>query len=154
VRRPNVSVRRETATCLYCGNQIRYYLPKLNRHSVEKPKNVEAVWYVKHAIREWNRLLEEYLSGRIELEKLLESPARPTLLVKVKVRERDLEFEPVTKQDTERLRKALEKLRRMWGDPDIPKESMTPYGGVTLGDPPLIFRTFQPTSVTDSRQAG
>jgi len=133
VRRPNIDARRETATCLHCGNQIRYYLPKLNRHSVEKPKNVEAVWYVKHALREWNRLLEEYLSGRIELEKLLESPARPTLLVKVKVREGDLEFEPATKQDTEKLWKALEKLRKMWGDPDIPIELFAPYQMGTAG---------------------
>jgi putative DNA methylase len=127
VRRPNIDARREAATCLYCGNQIRYYLPKLNRHSVEKPKGAEAVWYVKHALREWNRLLEEYLSGRIELEKLLESPARPTLLVKVKVREGDLEFEPATKQDTEKLWKALEKLKGMHSDPDIPTEPIPGY---------------------------
>jgi putative DNA methylase len=127
VRLPNVNARGEVATCLYCGNQIRYYLPKLNRHSVEKPKGAEAVWYVKHAIREWNRLLEEYLSGRIELEKLLENLARPTLLVKVRVKEGDLEFEPATKQDTEKLWKALEKLRKMWGDPDIPTEPVSLY---------------------------
>jgi len=133
VRRPNIDARRETATCLHCGNQIRYYLPKLNRHSVEKPKNVEAVWYVKHALKEWNRLLEEYLSGRIELEKLLESPARPTLLVKVKVKEGDLEFEPATKQDTEKLWRALEKMRELWDDPDIPTEPLPPYGSRGMG---------------------
>jgi putative DNA methylase len=127
MRRPNVSAKSKIATCLYCGNQIRYYLLKLNRHSVKKPKSSEAVWYVKHAIREWNRLLEEYLSGRIELEKLLESPARPTLLVKVKAREGDLEFEPATKQDTERLWKALEKLKGIRSDPDIPSEPIPGY---------------------------
>jgi putative DNA methylase len=67
------------------------------------------------------------LSGRIELEKLLESPARPILLAKVKVREGDLEFEPATKQDTEKLWKALEKLRKIWNDPDIPMEQISPY---------------------------
>jgi putative DNA methylase len=133
VRRPNIDARREAATCLYCGNQIRYYLPKLSRHSVEKPKNVEAVWYVKHALREWNRLLEEYLSGRIELEKLLESPARPTLLAKVKVKEGDLEFEPATNQDIRKLWNALEKLRLMWSDPDIPIELFAPYQMGTAG---------------------
>ncbi|MCC6051445.1 MAG: hypothetical protein LM580_12100, partial [Thermofilum sp.] len=142
VRRPNVDARREAATCLHCGNQIRYYLPKLNRHSVEKPKNVEAVWYVKHALREWNRLLEEYLSGRIELEKLLESPARPTLLVKVKVKEGDLEFEPATKQDTEKLWKALEKLKEMRDDPDIPEEGLWKYTSGTAGNLSIIVWGF------------
>jgi putative DNA methylase len=133
VRRPNIDARREAATCLLCGNQIRYYLPKLNRHSVEKPKGAEAVWYVKHALREWNRLLEEYLSGRIELEKLLESPAKPTLLAKVKVKEGDLEFEPATNQDIRKLWNALEKLRLMWSDPDIPIELFAPYQMGTAG---------------------
>ncbi|MCC6065715.1 MAG: DUF1156 domain-containing protein, partial [Thermofilum sp.] len=142
VRRPNIDARREAATCLHCGNQIRYYLPKLNRHSVEKPRGAEAVWYVKHALREWNRLLEEYLSGRIELEKLLESPARPTLLVKVKVKEGDLEFEPATKQDAEKLWKALEKLRRMWGDPDIPTEDLWKYTSGTAGNLSIIVWGF------------
>ncbi|MCC6004815.1 MAG: DUF1156 domain-containing protein, partial [Thermofilum sp.] len=142
VRRPNIDARREAATCLYCGNQIRYYLPKLNRHSVEKPKGAEAVWYVKHALREWNRLLEEYLSGRIELEKLLESPAKPTLLVKVKVREGDLEFEPATKQDTEKLWKALEKLRKMRSDPDIPVEDLWKYTSGTAGNLSIIVWGF------------
>ncbi|MCC6003568.1 MAG: DUF1156 domain-containing protein [Thermofilum sp.] len=142
VRHPNVNARGEAATCLHCGNQIRYYLPKLNRHSVEKPKGAEAVWYVKHALREWNRMLEEYLSGRIELEKLLESPAKPTLLVKVKVREGDLEFEPATKQDTERLWKALEKLRKMWGDPDIPSEDLWKYTSGTAGNLSIIIWGF------------
>jgi len=127
VRKPNVDAQYETATCLHCGNQIRYYLPRLSRHSLEEPKGVEAVWYVKHALREWNRLLEEYLSGRIELEMLLESPAKPTLLVKVSVKEGDLEFEPATRQDVERLWKALEKLRGMRGDPDIPTEPVPLY---------------------------
>ncbi|AGT36177.1 hypothetical protein N186_09205 [Thermofilum adornatum] len=133
VRKPNIYARRETGTCLHCGNQIRYISLKTGKHSIEKPKGEETEWYVKHAIREWNRLLEEYLSGRIELEKLIESPARPTLLVKVKVREGDLEFEPATKQDTEKLWKALEKLRRMWGDPDIPIELFAPYQMGTAG---------------------
>ncbi|MCC6065791.1 MAG: DUF1156 domain-containing protein, partial [Thermofilum sp.] len=138
----NVNARGEVATCLYCGNQIRYYLPKLNRHSVEKPKGAEAVWYVKHALREWNRLLEEYLSGGIELEKLLENLARPTLLVKVRVKEGDLEFEPATKQDTEKLWKALEKLRRIWEDPDIPREQISPYQLVPPSNFPILLYGF------------
>ncbi|MEZ0394792.1 MAG: DUF1156 domain-containing protein, partial [Desulfurococcaceae archaeon] len=128
VRKPNIDARREAATCLYCGNQIRYISLRTGRHSVEKPKE-ESEWYVKHALKEWNRNLEAYLRGEIDLDQLLQSPARPKLLVKVKadVAGRGLEFEPATDQDNEKLWKALEKLRRMWGDPDIPTELVPDY---------------------------
>ncbi|MCC6023260.1 MAG: DUF1156 domain-containing protein, partial [Thaumarchaeota archaeon] len=51
----------------------------------------------------------------------------PRLLAKVKVVERDLEFEPATEEDEEKLWKALEKLRAIWGDPDIPTEPIPEY---------------------------
>jgi len=128
VPQPNIDGRREVATCLHCGNQIRK--GKTN-------------WYVKEALREWNTRLERYLSGAISLEELLsKSPARPRLLVKVKIVNKDLVFEPATKEDNGKLLESTRKLKAMWGDPDISTEPMTPYGGATLGDPPLIFKKF------------
>jgi putative DNA methylase len=127
VQRPNIDVRRETATCLHCNNRI-----------TGKPGE----WPVKKGLKEWNESLERHLRGEISIEELKRQQVRPRLLAKVKIIERDLEFEPATEEDEEKLWKALEKLKAMWGDPDIPTESMTSYGGPTLGDPPLIFKNF------------
>jgi putative DNA methylase len=127
VPQPNVEAKRKIATCLLCNNAIK--------------KNGDE-WYVKESLKEYNDNLESYLRGEIALEDLLKSRARPRILARVKVINDDLEFEPATSEDNEKLWRALEKLRRMWGDPDIPIEPMTPYGGTTLGDPPLIFKKF------------
>nr|WP_157864720.1 DUF1156 domain-containing protein [Thermogladius calderae] len=124
---PNINARKSEAICLACHARIT--------GSGEK-------WHVKSSLREWNRKLEEYLRGEITLEQLRQAPARPRILVKVKIRGDSLHFEPATSMDDEKLWRALEKLRQIWGDPDIPTEPMTPYGGPTLGDPPLIFRNF------------
>jgi len=109
----NIEARRETATCLHCNNQIR---------------KGKTDWHVKESIRDWNQKLEQYLAGQISLETLLrEAKARPRILVRVKMVNRDLEFEPATRKDQEKLWKALEKLKHIWGDPDIPIESLWPY---------------------------
>jgi putative DNA methylase len=84
-------------------------------------------FYPKKTLRDWNRKLEDYLDGRATLEDLKNAIARPRLLVKVKVKNRDLEFEPATEDDNEKLWKALEKLKAMWGDPDIPTEPLAEY---------------------------
>ncbi|MDK6028880.1 DUF1156 domain-containing protein [Ignisphaera sp. 4213-co] len=118
VPKPNIDARRETATCLHCNNQIR---------------TVKGEWYVKTALKEWNENIEKYLTGEIPLEQLLNSKARPKLLAKVKIVGKDLEFEPATKEDNEKLWRALEKLRNIWGDPDIPTEPIPPYGNVGGG---------------------
>jgi len=113
VPQPNIDARREVATCLHCGNQIR---------------KGKADWYVKEALRDWTTKLEQYLSGTIDLNKLInESLARPRLLVKVKIINRNLVFEPATHQDTEKLWKAAEELRKVWGDLDIPIEQISIY---------------------------
>jgi len=112
VQRPNIDARRETATCLHCNNRI-----------TGKPGE----WPVKKGLREWNESLERYLRGEISLEELKRQQVRPRLLAKVKVVERDLEFEPATEEDEEKLWKALEKLRAIWGDPDIPTEPIPEY---------------------------
>jgi putative DNA methylase len=112
VPQPNVDAKRETATCLLCNNAI---------------KSVGRGWYVKEALKEYNENLERYLRGEIALEGLLKSRARLRMLVKVKIVGGDLEFEPATSEDDEKLWRALEKLRQMWGDPDIPTEPVPLY---------------------------
>ncbi|MEM1691994.1 MAG: DUF1156 domain-containing protein [Thermofilaceae archaeon] len=110
--RPNIDARKEVATCLLCNNQIG---------------KGSGGWYIKEALRDWNQKLEQYLAGEIDLDALLKAKARPRLLVKVKLTNEDLEFEPATPQDTEKLWKAAERLRQIWGDPDIPVELIPPY---------------------------
>jgi len=124
---PNIDAQANKAVCLYCHANI---------------KGTKEKWHVKEALQEWNKRLERYLNGEISLEELRQSSARPRLLVKVRIVNKDLEFEPTKPEDDEKLWKALEKLKTLWGDPDIPTEPMTPYGGPTLGDPPLIFKNF------------
>jgi len=119
VPQPNIDARREVATCLHCGNQIR---------------KGKADWYVREALRDWFTKLEQYLSGMIDLNKLInESLARPRLLVKVKIINGNLFFEPATREDNEKLWKAAEELRKMWGDPDIPTEELWNYHMGTAG---------------------
>ncbi|MGC9106773.1 MAG: DUF1156 domain-containing protein [Infirmifilum sp.] len=112
VPQKNVEARRESTTCLHCGNQIG---------------RLGGEWLVKKALKEYNQNLEKYLSGEISLEALRESPARPKLLAKVRIAGGDLEFQPASKEDIERLWRALEKLRNIWGDPDIPTEELPYY---------------------------
>jgi len=108
---PNIHAGK-TAVCLHCNNTIG---------------KAGGEWFVKKVMKEWNSSLEAYLRGEITLEQLLEAPARPVLLVKVSVVDDDLKFEPCTQEDNDKLWKALEKLRQMWGDPDIPAENISPY---------------------------
>ena len=125
VPQPNIDAKKEFATCLHCGNQIR---------------KGKADWYVKEALRDWSTKLEQYLSGIIDLNKLInESLARPRLLVKVKIINGNLVFEPATREDNKKLWKAAEELRKMWGDPDIPTEQIPPYGHIGGG---LRFPTY------------
>ena len=83
---PNVNARSQTAKCLVCDTPIR----------------AEREWYVKEAIREWNANLERYFEGKITLEELLNSKARPIILVKVRA-DGNLAFEPAGKDETEKL---------------------------------------------------
>nr|WP_193322885.1 DUF1156 domain-containing protein [Pyrobaculum calidifontis] len=122
----NIDARRETARCLHCGAEINH---RAVDGKIVKPSAKKKVgdWYVKWALRQWNERYERYLRGETTLEELRGSPARPTLLVKVRAEGRDLRFEPADGQDVEKLWKAAEKLREMWGDPDIPTEPVSPY---------------------------
>jgi putative DNA methylase len=120
----NIDARRETAQCLHCRAEINH---RVVNGKLVKGKKSEGDWYVKWALRQWNANYERYLRGEITLEDLKNSPARPTLLAKVRIENGDLKFQPATPQDVEKLWKAAEELRKMWGDPDIPAESLWPY---------------------------
>jgi len=109
---PNIDAQANKAVCLYCHANI---------------KGTKEKWHVKEVLREWNERLEKYLNGEISLEELRQSPARPRLLVKVGIVSKELEFEPAKPEDDEKLWKALEKLKTLWGDPDIPTELFAPY---------------------------
>jgi putative DNA methylase len=109
---PNINLRNNEAVCLYCHTKI---------------KGTKEKWLVKEALREWNDKLEKYLNGEVSIEELKSSTARPRLLAKARIINKDLEFEPATTKDEEKLWKALEKLKTMWGDPDIPTESLAKY---------------------------
>jgi len=128
---PNVRGRPEQAECLLCGSRITYIDPKTNRvyrsKSEANNKLIKLEFYPKHALKDWNRRLEEYLEGRLSLEELKSALARPRLLAKVKIVGKDLRFEPCTEEYNEKLWKALEKLKQMWGDPDIPTEELWKY---------------------------
>ncbi|RLE92007.1 MAG: DUF1156 domain-containing protein [Thermoprotei archaeon] len=129
---PNVRGRPELAECLLCGSRITYIDPETGRvyRSKSEVRNElikkRLEFYPKYAIRDWNRKLEEYLEGKT-LEGLKNALARPRLLVKVKIVGRDLKFEPATEEDNEKLWRALEKLKQIWGDLDIPTEPIPSY---------------------------
>ena len=120
----NVDARRETAQCLYCRAEINH---RVVNGKVIKGNRKDGDWYVKWALKQWNENYEKYLRGEITLDELKQSPARPTLLVKIYVKDGDLQFKPATQQDTEKLWKAAEELRKIWGDPDIPIEQIPIY---------------------------
>jgi putative DNA methylase len=109
---PNIDARNNEAVCLNCHARIKGSRDK---------------WFVKEALKEWNKRLEQYLNGETTLEELKQAPAKPRLLVKAKIRGKDLAFEPATREDNEKIWKALEKLKAMWGDPDIPTEPIPTY---------------------------
>ncbi|MEM0328488.1 MAG: DUF1156 domain-containing protein [Thermoproteota archaeon] len=121
----NIEARREKAICLLCHQPIMQVDPQTGKHYTETknlPKEVRErlEGYVKYAIKTYNQSLE---GGSAEVL------ARQRLLVKVKVNKGDLEFEPYTEKDQEKLalaRKEVEKMLRE-GDPDIPREGISLY---------------------------
>ncbi|MEM1636084.1 MAG: DUF1156 domain-containing protein, partial [Thermosphaera sp.] len=116
---PNINARNQDATCLYCHARL---------------KGNGGKWIVKESLKTWNQNLEKYLKGEATLDELKNSPARPRILVKVKAEAagKNLAFEPATQQDSEKLWRALEKLKQIWGDPDIPTEPIPEYEGRSI----------------------
>ncbi len=121
----NIEARREKAVCLLCHQPILQVDSQSGRHYTEAknlPKEVRErlEGYVKYVIKTYNQSLEQ--------EGITPS-ARQRLLVKVKVKNGDLEFEPCTQKEQEKLelaRKEVEEMLRE-GDPDIPKEMLPAY---------------------------
>ena len=138
---PNIRGRPELAECLLCGSRISYIDPRTGR--VYRSKNEVSnklirdrlEFYPKHAIGEWNQKLEEYLEGQITLEELRSAKARPGLLVKVKIVNKDLKFEPCSEEDNEKLWRALERFKQILRVHDIPIELIPPY----QREPPANF---------------
>ncbi|MFA4700287.1 DUF1156 domain-containing protein [Pyrococcus kukulkanii] len=114
VPEPNIEARKSQLTCLACDNVIKF-ADEEGRHYLQKPKGKDVDFYVKFALRRYHEGDERF--------------ARQRLLVKVKVKGRDLEFEPATKEDNERLWRAKEKVRELIekGDPDVPSEKVAYY---------------------------
>ena len=126
----NVEARREIAACLLCNQPIMQIDIETGKHYTEKkkdlPKEVKdrAKWYVKYALELYNQSSEAVLPEWFD-----EVPARPRLLVKVKVRDGDLKFEPCDEKDQEKLEIAEEEVEKLIesGDIDIPKEDIPKY---------------------------
>ncbi|MEM4564967.1 MAG: DUF1156 domain-containing protein, partial [Desulfurococcaceae archaeon] len=121
----NIEARRERAICLLCHQPIMQVDPQTGRHYTETknlPKEVRErlEGYVKYAIKTYNQSLEQ--EGVTPL-------ARQRLLVKVKVKGGDLEFEPCMEKDQEKLELAKKEVKKMLqeGDPDIPIENLWCY---------------------------
>ncbi|MCD6542820.1 MAG: DUF1156 domain-containing protein, partial [Thermoplasmata archaeon] len=121
----NLNSRREQAICLNCGSIIRFVDADGNHYTdkkdVAKDDRNELEWYVKWALKKYHEGDESY--------------ARQRLLVKVKVENGDLVFEPCDERDNEKLEKAKEKVKELKkeGDVDIPYEPIPPYGSIGGG---------------------
>ncbi|MCW4008816.1 MAG: DUF1156 domain-containing protein [Candidatus Bathyarchaeota archaeon] len=136
----NINARRETAICLLCSQPIMQVDTQTGRHYVDVkslPRNVKdrLLGYVKHAIKTYNQSLEQ--DG-------VESLARQRLLVKVKVKEGDLEFEPCTEKEKQKLEKANQEMKNLMDkkDPDMPIESLWPYVSTQGGRLSIIIWGF------------
>ncbi|MEM4875500.1 MAG: DUF1156 domain-containing protein, partial [Thermofilaceae archaeon] len=121
----NIEARRERATCLLCHQPIMRVDPQTGKHYTDAknlPKEVRErlEGYVKYAIKTYNQSLEQE-----DITPL----ARQRLLVRVKVKDGDLEFEPCTQKDQEKIELAKREVEKMLGegDPDIPREALPTY---------------------------
>lgn len=116
---PNIEARKSQLTCLACGNVIKY-VDEGGRHYTERRKGNNE-FYVKFALRKYHEGDERF--------------ARQRLLVKVKVKDKDLVFEPATTEDSEKLLKAKERVRELIEkkNPDVPVEPLPPYGNMGGG---------------------
>ncbi|MGC9115819.1 MAG: DUF1156 domain-containing protein, partial [Fervidicoccaceae archaeon] len=129
----NIEARREVATCLHCHQPIMQIDPQTGRHYTEtkglsKEVKERLKGYVKFALELYNK--GEGYGTNTELPPWInEIPARQRLLVKVKVKQGDLEFDPCTEEEQRKLvlaRRDVEKMLRE-GDPDITKEPIPLY---------------------------
>jgi putative DNA methylase len=130
----NIEARRETATCLLCHQPIMQIDPQTGKHYTDAknlPKDVKErlKGYVKYALELYNKD-EGYGTNTGLPSWMKEIPARQRLLVRVKVKQGDLEFEPCTEKDQEKLDSARKEILKMLesNDADIPTEQVAPFG--------------------------
>ena len=129
----NIEARREKAVCLLCHQPIMQIDPQTGKHYTETrdlPKDVKEKLkgYVKYALELYNKGIGYGTSKELP-PWVSETPARQRLLVKVKVRQGDLEFEPCTEKDQEKLDLAQKEILKTLeiNDPDIPREGISIY---------------------------
>ncbi|MEM2051231.1 MAG: DUF1156 domain-containing protein, partial [Thermoproteota archaeon] len=122
----NIEARREKAVCLLCHQPIMQVDPQTGKHYAETknlPKEVRErlEGYVKYAIKTYNQSLEQE-----DITPL----ARQKLLVKVKVKNGKLEFEPCTLEDKHRFEKAKLEIKQILekNDKNVPTERIAPFG--------------------------
>jgi len=132
VPEPNIEARKNQAICLHCNNVIKYIDPETGKHYIETKNLPTAIKnrvkpYVKYALIQYNTLLEQYLEGSITLEQLRQALAQPKILIKIKTIGKEIKFESAIKEDIEKPWKALEKVKKIWGDVDIPTEELWKY---------------------------
>jgi len=127
----NIEARREQAICLHCGQPMMQIDPETGKHYTQTknlPENVKKrlEGYVKYALKSYNRTAYSEESSSL---------ARPKLLVKMKIKQRKLEFEPCSHVDQEKLERARKEVAELLRqeDPDIPRESLAPYGTQAIG---------------------
>jgi putative DNA methylase len=135
----NIEARREKAVCLLCHQPIMQIDPQTGKHYTETkglPHEVRErlKGYVKFALELYNMGMGFGINTEMP-SWINEVPARQRLLVKVKVKQGDLEFEACTEKDQERLIKARDEVKKLLevNDPDIPKERLAPYGTQAIG---------------------
>jgi len=138
VPQSNINARRERAICLLCGQPIMQIDPETGKHYTETKtlpddikKRLEG--YVKFALKLYNQGARygasQYGEATYTPDWIKEVPARQRLLVKVKVKNKDLEFEQCTEKDQEKLELAWKEIEEMLesNDPNIPLESVPSY---------------------------
>ena len=113
----NIEARREKAVCLLCHQPIMQIDPQTGKHYTETgdlPKDVkeELEGYVKYVLELYNKGMGCGINNELP-PWVSETPARQRLLVKVMVRQGDLEFEPCTEKDQEKLDLARKEILKM-----------------------------------------
>jgi putative DNA methylase len=84
--------------------------------------------YVKYVLELYNKGNGYGINSQLS-PWMNEIPARLRVLVRVKVKQRDLEFEPCMEKDQEKLEKAKEEVKKLLetNDPDLPRELISLY---------------------------
>jgi putative DNA methylase len=152
----NIEARREKAVCLLCHQPIMQIDPQTGKHYAETKSlpnevKVRLKSYVKFALELYNKG-KGYGANTELLSWTNETQARQRLLIKVKIRQEDLEFEPCTEKDQEKLEKAKKEILKMLesNDPDISKEGISLYSARYLF--PILYGMIEWYKLFNPRQ--